>query len=68
MRPDCEACVRAEFSAVDIDAWGQAWDHESLHMCSTTMLGMLGDIYLRCVLPFYRYPWRLCKLGHEAGV
>ena len=45
---------------------GEGWSHTSLHMCATAMLGQLGDVYLRCVVPFDRFPWRLCQLFHDA--
>ena len=66
----CERCAAA-LLAPESPRWqlvhgGEGWVHTSLHMCATAMLGLLGDVYLRCVLPFDRFPWRLCQLFHDA--
>ena len=37
-----------------------------MHFCSTTLLGLAGDIFLRTVLPFDRYPWKVLHLVHDS--
>ena len=71
--PGVRACEKFAVLLLDQDSptWllvhgGHAWDHESLHMSASILLSLLGDTFLRCVLPFNRYPWRICRLIHTA--
>ena len=44
---------------------GLAWSEEALHICASSLLGLIGNTFLRTVLPFRRYPWRVGKLVHS---
>lgn len=43
---------------------GAGWTGLQLGLAANTFYGLLGDIYLRCIFPFFRYPWRLAWLIH----
>ena len=42
----------------------EGWTARQTHNLSMLTLSFMGDIYLRCCLPFGQWPWALCKLIH----